>query len=171
MALGKDQLRKFHGIPEPTRPIDPAVFARRRSHVAAAKWLAKWSWRLQAMFALIGLIVVFLPTISKPWRAAIENTSIVTRIFHDYSTLSDLAMANFFILNALFLVRGALIKYMPGAGSSGLTYRDVMEMELYPRTIKEELAYWIDIAYGAAGTSLWLFLPFGVLAYFFRIGS
>ncbi|MOA61694.1 hypothetical protein D3C78_1868990 [compost metagenome] len=80
-------------------------------------------------------------------------------------------MVNFFILMILFLARSLLTRHTPAGYSPILSYRDVVDMELYPRAIKEELAYWIDITSGVAGTTLWLFLPFAVLAYFIRLGS
>lgn len=171
MALSKEQLRKFHGIAEPTSPIVPAVFARRKAHEAAAQWLARWLTDLQIVFALIGLIVVLLPTLSKPWRAIIDGIPIVARVFHDYSTLSGWAMAHVFILVSLLLVRNALSKHMQGGYTVGLTFRDVMDMELYPRTRKEEFAYWTHVVFTAAAAPNLLLLPFGCFAFFIRIGS
>lgn len=171
MALSKDRLRKIHGIPEPTGSADPSVLARRRFHEAAAKWLARWSYPLQAAFAMIGFVVVLLPVISKSWRAAIESTPIVRSVFLDYSTFSGLAMANLYILMALFLVRNWQRKSLPWGVDAPLTYRDIVDMELFPRTRKEEFAYWTDMSLAFLGMTLWLFLPFGGLAYFINIGS
>ncbi len=80
-------------------------------------------------------------------------------------------MANLSILIVIFLMRSSLTKYIPQGYSPGLTYRDVADMELYPRTKKEELGYWVEVAFGLTATTLWLFLPFGVIAYFIRLGS
>lgn len=171
MTLSKDRLRKIHGLTDPTAPSDPAVMARRTYHEAAAKWLAKWSYPLQAFFALIGFVVVLLPMFSKTWRTIIESTPVVKSVFHDYSTFSGLAMVNLYILMALFLVRSWQIKSLPGGAAIALTYRNVVDMELFPRTRREEFAYWTDISFGFVGTTLWLFLPFGVIAYFINIGG
>lgn len=171
MALSKDRLRKMHGIPEPTGSADPAVLARRRFHETAAKWLARWSYPLQAAFALIGCVVVLLPTLSKNWRSVIENTPVAARIFHDFSTLSGWAMVLFFVLMAMFLIWNGLRSRLPAGRNSFLTNRDIVEMELYPRNKKEEFIYWVDFGFAVTGTTLWLFLPFGVLAFFIRIGG
>jgi hypothetical protein len=171
MALSKDRLRKIHGVAEPTGPADQAVLARRKYHEAAATWLARRSYILQAIFAAIGFVVVLLPIFSRSWRTVIESTPIARWVFHDYSTFSGLAMVNLYILMALFLIRSWQIKSLPGGAAFSLTYRNVVDMELYPRTKREELAYWTDISFGFVGTTLWLFLPFGALAYFINIGS
>lgn len=65
MPLTKDQLRRIHGVAEPTRPADETVLARRKCHEAAATWLASRSRFLQAVFAAMGLVLVLLPVISQ----------------------------------------------------------------------------------------------------------
>ncbi|MFM5741313.1 hypothetical protein ACET6W_01065 [Aeromonas veronii] len=114
---------------------------------------------------------VLLPALSRPWRAVIENAFIVREIFHDYSTFSGLAIANLYILIALFLIRTLQIKSLPGGSAFALSYKNIIDMELFPRTSKEEFAYWTEIVFGLAGTTIWLFIPFGVLAYFIEIGA
>jgi hypothetical protein len=171
MTLSKDRLRKIHGVAESTGPADQAVLTRRKYHEAAAQWLARRSFLLQATFAAIGFVVVMLPMFSKTWRTIIESTPVVRSVFHDYSTFSGLAMVNLYILMALFLVRSWQIKSLPGGAAIALTYRTVLDMELFPRTRREEFAYWTDISFGFLSTTLWLFLPFGVIAYFINIGG
>lgn len=171
MTLSKDRLKKIHGIPEPTGPSDPAVLERRRFHVAAAKWLSRWSFWLQAIFVLIGFAIVLLPMLLKNWRAVIEKTPVAARIFEDFSSLSGLAMLLFFFLMGLFLLWNGLKSGLPAGRNSFLTNKDIVEMELYPRNKREEFIYWIDFVFAVTGTTLWLFLPFGVLAYFIRIGG
>lgn len=170
MALSKDRLRRIHGIPEPTGPVDPAVFERRNLHRAATKWLVKWSLPLHATLSLMGFFVVLLPMLSMKWRAIVENAPLARTIFHDYSTFSGLAMLNLFTLMSLFLIRSWVGQSLPGGATSILSYKNLEDMELYPRSRKEELAYWVDISFGIAGATLWLFLPFGALAYFIRMG-
>ena len=171
MTLPKDRLRKILGVAEPTGPADQAVLARRKYHEAAATWLARGAGILQAIFAFIGFVVVLLPVFLRSWRTVIEGTPIAGGIFHAYSTLSGLAMVNFYVLIALFLMRSWLIKSLPGGDAFGLTYKNVVDLELFPRTKREEFAYWTNISFGFLGTTLWLFLPFSVLAYFIKIGN
>lgn len=169
MVLPKDRLRKIHGIAEPLGSADPSVLARRKYHEMVSTWLANKSYILQLLFVTIGFVNVLLPALSRPWRTVIENTFISREIFHDYSTFSGLAIANLYILIALFLIRTLQIKSLPGGSAFALSYRNIIDMELFPRTPKEELAYWSEIVFGLAGTTTWLFIPFGVLAYFIKI--
>lgn len=71
---------------------------------------------MHAIFAAIGFAVVLLPILSRSWRAIIESTPLVRVVFHDYSTFGGLAMANLYILMALFLIRNWQIKSLPGGG-------------------------------------------------------
>lgn len=171
MALSKEQLRKIHGILEPDGPADPDVLERRRHHEAAAKWLSRWSAVLQVVFALIGFVIVLLPTLSKNWHAVIEKTPVAAKVYQDFSSLSGSAMLLFYFLMGLFLVWNGLKNKFPAGRTSLLTYRDVVEMELYPRNRREEFIYWLDFVFVITGTTVWLYLPFGVLAFFIRIGG
>lgn len=100
----RDRNRKLLGLAEPDSPADPEVLQRRKYHAAAAKWLAKWFYPLQGVFAAIGFFVVLLPMFSTSWRTVIENTAIASRIFHDFSTLSGWAMVLLAILVIPFLI-------------------------------------------------------------------
>lgn len=169
MAHKRDSLQKIHGIPRPTEPSNPKVIARLKLHKAATRWCAKWLTPLQAFFALIGLVVVLLPMLLKPWRAVIESTPILERIFHDYSTFSGLALANLLVGMLTALLKIYLAK--DSAGDSTMSYQDMMSLEAYPRTKKEEITFWTNVMGTIFATTVWLFIPFGVLAYFIRIGN
>jgi len=174
MALSKDRLRKIYGIPEPTGPADQAVLARRKYHEAAAKWLAKSSYPLQAVFALTGFVIVLLPMFSKNWRAVIENTPIAERIFHDFSSLSGSAMVLFLFLMGLYVVQNWWVNDFPGGWHPTKqwgfpTPMQIVRMELYPRNKREEFVFWVEIIFGAVGTANWMIF-FGVFAFFISIG-
>lgn len=175
MGLDKERLRTIYGIAEPTGSTDSAVLARRRFHKTAAMWLAKWSYPMQAVFALVGFVVVLLPMFSKNWRAVIESTPIVERVFHDFSSLSGCAMVLFFGLMAIFLVLNCLVNDYPGGWHPTKQWgfpspKQVVEMELYPRLKREEVVFWIDIVFGIAGTAIWMIF-FGVFAFFINLGG
>lgn len=171
MTPSKERLRKLHGVIDSTTLIEQAVFARRAYHEAAIKWLARWSTSLQISFALIGLLFVLLPTIINDWRVIVEKIPIAAHIFRDFSSLSGSAMILFFFLMTVFLIWNSLKNSLPARRTPFLTYRDIAEMELYPQNRKEELAFWVDFILATSGTTLWLFMPFGVLAYFIKIGG
>ena len=52
---------------------------------------------------------------------------------------------------------------------SGGLPKEVVVLELYPMTKKEELAFWINLIYSAFGSTIF-FLPFSILAFFIGIG-
>jgi hypothetical protein len=98
MAISKHMLRKMHGVPEPTGEADPAVLARLKYHVAAARWCEKYLSYFDSFFAYIGFFIVLLPIFLKSWRSFIQHTPILSTIFHDYSTQSGWAIINLFVL-------------------------------------------------------------------------
>ncbi len=171
MAISKHMLRKMHGVPEPTGEADPVLVARLKYHVAAARWCEKYLSYFDSFFAYIGFFIILLPIFLKSWRSFIQHTPILSTIFHDYSTQSGWAIINIFVLIFIFFIKNSLTKSIPGGLMRIRTYRDVREMELYPRTKKEEVAYWVSIIFSTAGSSLWLFFPFGLLAYLILIRS
>ncbi|MBK8134216.1 MAG: hypothetical protein IPN63_06355 [Gammaproteobacteria bacterium] len=169
MTLPKDRLRKIHGVTEPAGPADQSVLARRKYHEAAAIWLAKWLTPLQALFALLGFFVVLLPVLSKPWRSIVENLPIFAPVFHDYSTFSGVAMANLYIGMLMAFTKLYWAKHSPSGDI--VPYKDGIAPLPCPRTRKEEVSFWIETVALILVTSVWLFLPFGVLAYFINIGN
>lgn len=169
MALDKNQLRKLHGLPPSTEVGEPSVLMRRKFHESAAKWCVKWLTSIHIFFGTIGFIVVLLPAIAKPWRLIIENTYLFSQIFHSYSSLSGLSMVNLYLLIILFIAKGFFRKNPPDDPAFPVTYNAVIRMEIYPKTRKEEAEYWLNILFAVVSVTLWLFLPFGVLAYFILI--
>jgi hypothetical protein len=150
--------------------------ARRAMQVAAAKWLAKWSYRLQGIFALLGFFIVLLPVFNKSWRGIIESCSLTAWIFHEFSTLKGFALLWLGFLLLLFFILNFNHKNLPGGWDitkeGGFPNpQQVFELGLYPRNSKEEFVFWIDFVLGTIGTTIVLYLPFGVMAYLMRIGN
>jgi hypothetical protein len=169
MTLSKERLRKIHGVADHTNPTDQSVIARRKFHESAAKWLSKWLVPMQALFGFIGFFVVLLPVLLKPWRALVEDTPLLAQVFHDYSTFSGWALINLYIGMLTAIVKIYWAKHSPGG--SILSYRDVVHLQDYPRTKKEEVFFLADAVGTILVTTVWLFLPFGVIAYFIRMGN
>ncbi len=168
MNFPKDRLRKIYGITEPTGPTDPVVLARRKYHEAAAKWLAKWLVPLQVFFAVIGFFVVLLPVLSKSWRSIVEGLPFFSKVFLDYSTFGGLAIIHLYIGLAMAFTKPYLVKYSPSGDV--VPYKNGIAPLLCPRTRKEEVSFWIEVAALIMVASVWLFLPFGVLGYFMNPG-
>lgn len=169
MTLPKDRLREIHGVAESIAPADQSVLARRKYHEAVAIWLAKWLVPLQVFFASLGFFVILLPVISKPWRNIVEGLPLLVDIFHAYSTFSALAMANLYIGMLMTVIKLYLGQNSPSGDV--VPYKDGIAPLHCPRTRKEELSFFIEAIALILVTSVWLFLPFGVLAYFINIGS
>lgn len=169
MVFSKDRPRKIHGIPEPTGPTDPAVLARRRFHETAAKWCAKGLMPLQVFFAFIGFSVVLLPILWNPWRSAVESTPLLAQIFFDYSTFSGLALLNLYAGLLTAVTKPYWAKHSPSGPIP--SYKNDIAPVACPITKEEEVSFWIEIVALILVTTVWLFLPFGVIAYFIRIGN
>lgn len=157
------------GLLEQTEAVEPSVLQRRKLHEAAAKWCAKWLTSLQVVFAFIGFTVVLLPVLSKTWRSIIEHIAPLSTIFHDYSTFSGWSLVHLFVGMST-----AIAKTLWMRNSSKLSmhsYKEIVNREYYPKTIREEVAFWLDVVGTVMVTTVWLFLPFSVLAYFITTGS
>lgn len=113
--------------------------------------------------------MILLPVLVKPWRLIIESTPILSQIFHSYSSLTGLSMTHLWLIIVLYFANGFFRKDLPGGQLNILTSKQVIDMELYPATRREEVAYWTETIYAFAGSGILLFLPSGVLAYFILI--
>lgn len=149
---------------------------RKGIHVVFARLLAKWSYRLQAIFASIGFFIVLLPTLSEPWRVAIKTFPFAAWIFNEFSTLGAGALLLVAIIMVPFFILNFMIKSYPGGwdptkegGFPGP--KQIIEKELYPCNKREEFVFWVGIFLGFIGTTVWLYLPFGVLSCFIRMGD
>jgi len=169
MTLPKDRLRKIYGVAESTVPADQAVLARRKYHEAVALWLAKWLVPLQAFFASMGFFIILLPVLSEPWRNIVESMPILAYVFHSYSTFSGLAMVNLYVGMLVTVIKLYWEKHSPSGDI--VPCKDDIAPLRFPKTKKEEISFWIEFVALILVTSVWLFLPFGVLAYFINIGS
>lgn len=161
------------GSLRPDTPPDQQVLLRRPMHIASARWLAKWSYPLQFTFAVISFVVVLLPLLSTHWKEIIEEIPFLAWIFNDFSRFGPISLFLLFIIVMPFLILNCMVKHYPGdwdpTKQGGFPNpKQVVEMSLYPNTLKEEFVYWTSQFLGTVGTSLWMYLPFGVLAYCIR---
>ncbi len=155
---------------ESEQPADPGVLRRRKHQEAAARWLAKWSYPLQAFFAATGLIVVLLPMLLKSWRSTIEDTPIAAHIFRDFSTFSGLAIVLLATLMLIFMILNWTVDNYPGNRNPTKQFgfptpSQIVEMALYPQTKREKFVFWCDILFGILMTTWWG-LAFSLIAFF-----
>lgn len=144
-------------------PDDPAVTGRRALHRAAAAGCAQALPMLHVAFALAGCLLVLLPALSPPWRALLASLPAVGALSNDYGALGTSARLHVAVLLAAWVARTAVT--LPSADAERPTgFDEIVARGLYPRTRREEIAFWIDIVQSLTATSLWLLMPFGVLA-------
>ena len=149
------------------------VLRRRKYHIAYAKWLARWSYPLQGLFAAIGFFIVLLPALSNSWRTQVEAFFISGWIYHEFSTFGATSLTLLICITAPLIFQSWALKNYPGGWDprekgAFPNPKQVVKLGLYPRTAKEEIVFWIEQIHGTIGTSLWLYLPFAGLAYAIR---
>ncbi len=165
--MDKELLRKITGVPEPTGPSDPSVLARRKTHIELAKWCIKWRPTVLLLSCIFGVVFIVLPAISASWRSVIEKIPPLAVIFYSYASLKGaLFWVHFLLIMGMSTLLNFFDKYKPGGIWVHITLSEIVEMELYPRTKKEEFAYWLVFLYGVVGGTLVLMFPCGLFAYF-----
>lgn len=166
MKEDKIFLQKINGATE-TEKENPKVLRRRKYHVAAAVWCGKSLVPLQVIFALVGLFVILLPSVIQDLQVIVERAPCLARVFNDYSTFSGLALIHLFLglLTAVtkpYWSKNTPIGHVP-------VYKGRRAPVACPVTVKEEISFWIEIFSLILVTTVWLFLPFGVIAFFLRM--
>lgn len=150
---------------------DAAVLRRRAAHERVAQWMARWQFPLQALFAMLGLFVVLMPLLLAFWRDVVMAHALAAWVHTEFSRMGPWATAWL-----LFLVAGPLVAlhFMAHHYPSSWDVRQqwgfpspsqIVRRRLYPRTQREEGVFWLAMLMDLLGTTLWLYLPFGVLAY------
>lgn len=152
--------------------ISLTVVARRRLHVAVTRWEARWLPWLQAMGALVGLIVVLMPSISKGWLATIEQVSLFKFIYEQLSSLGVVVIA----VLALYAVTNTICSLMwkhsyPGWDARkewGLpNAKQILDRQLFPSTRSQEIVFF-TYALQALLSPFLVMILFGVIAFFIR---
>lgn len=176
--MNKPKLEDIDPSPSVENPDIEAkgVLRRREIHIASARWLAKWSLPMQIGFAAIGFFIVLLPTLSTSWREIIELVPLTAWIFHEFSTLGPASIYLLAVIMVPFFILNIMVKSYPGGWNPTQEWgfpspKHVIEKNIYPRTSKEEFVYWVSHLLGIIGTAIWLYLPFGVLAFLIRNNS
>lgn len=165
-----------HGETQVAESTAEDVLGRRKYHVTAARWVARWSYPLMWLFAVIGLFFVLLPVLSNSWRETIELLPVTAWVFHEFSTFGPVTKIWFLSLAVSFSIVSFMAKHYPGGwdqtkegGFPGP--KDMFEKKLYPRTGTEEFVFWADFILRTVLTVGVLYFPFGILAFFIRLGG
>lgn len=150
------------------------VLGRRPAHVRVARWVARWQFALQVSFVIAGLFLVLMPVLLEFWLVLIQQNPITHWVFEEFSRMGPMAIGWLvFLLCGPYLALHLMAQHYPGGwdvrqqqGFPSPT--QIVERSLYPRTRREECVFWIAMVMDVLGTSIWLYLPFGVMAYSIR---
>lgn len=153
---------------------DSRVLARRSIHIAIAEWEARWAVWFQVVGACVGLFLVFLPAVSKSWHTTIKGIPVFLWVYEEFSRFGSIALTILFVAVFLNIMLHLFFKHFPGSWDvqkeCGFpTANIVKERRLYPINRAEELMFWMHATIGLFGFFVWIYMPFGVLAYFIRI--
>lgn len=168
MALSKERLREIYGIIESTDPPDPAVVARRGMHEAALKWVAKYLTPWTMLIILIDFFTILLPALSKSWRVIIETIPVLN-IFPNLFGWHGLSLM-FGIFIPVFFAHMRWDKYSPSYSKypGQVPLKDFIKMECYPKTKRQETAYWLGLFKLVLMPIIIYSLPFMMLAMLLR---
>lgn len=163
-----ERLRKINGVTLPEVDIDTRVVERRDLHISGLKLAQKLSSRLRLFSLIVGIVFVLAPGILPGWRHVISTNWLTDTFYSQMTAIGPLARYMIFGLTLLFLLRASVDKYVPCSTSLGKTHSDILEMELFPRTRKEEFAYWIDLVFNVVA-SVSFILPFAAFVFIINI--
>lgn len=154
----------------------PKVIGRRWFHIAIIELEAKWMYRLQAIGALIGFLVVLLPTISSTWREIVVSFPPTRWIYDEFSLFGPFALTVLVIFIFATIALNSLYRHFPGGWDAKKewgfpTARVIRDRALYPTRLLEEVVFWLATFIGLFGLFFWLYFPFGLIAFFIRKGS
>lgn len=150
------------------------VLARRPLHMRTARWLVRWQFPLQVAFAIAGLFLVLMPVLLDFWHEIIDEHAITAWVYEEFSRMGLVAVGWLvFLVCGPYLALHLMAQHYPGGWNVRQQWgfpspTQIVERELYPRTLREECVFWVAMVMDVLGTSLWLYLPFGVLAFSLR---
>lgn len=158
------------------RAVSDSVLRRRKYHIAITEWEARWLPWLQAAGALVGFVIVLLPAMSRGWRSVIQDISVANWFFEEFSRFGPFALATLVLLLSMTSALYSLHRHFPGdwdvRKEHGFPSATVMrDRTLYPQTLKEEVTFWLLALLGIFGFFIWLYIPFGLISFFIRIGE
>jgi hypothetical protein len=166
--LSKERRRELYGLREPLVPSDPRVMARRNMHEAVTKWDLRWATTIHFLSGAIAFGVVLLPILLPPWRSVIESVEPLAFIHHELTRPSvwlflPLAIAlclGFYSTSKRDYKKISHHGYPINLGGAGS--KEIIDMDLYPRTAIEEKVFFADFVLGIFMFGWW----FGILGGF-----
>ena len=168
--IDKKIMRKSFGLNDMWACEDPSILKRRKIHIAAACWLARWMYYLQALFLMIGLFFFLLPAFGLDWYLFVIGRPATYVLSDNFSVICFGFFFLFMSGTVLNIILSFNSKYYPGGWNPTEQFgfpnpKQVVELELYPRNKKEEFVFWVDYIFGIL-VSTWPLLVIGLLAFF-----
>jgi len=133
-------------------------------------------YRLQAIGAMIGFFVVLLPTLSSTWREIVVSFPPTRWIYDEFSLFGPFSLAVLLVFIIATIALNGLYRHFPGGWDAKKewgfpTAKVIRDRALYPTRFLEEVVFWLAAFIGLFGLFLWLYLPFGLMAFFIRTGG
>lgn len=165
-------MRRILGLGEVKEGGDPEVLARRKYHVFVAKWLAKWLPWLQVSAAIIGIVLIFLPAVWIEWRAHVIEIPVISGLFFDFHSIQGNYLLVFYFCIIMYIAVNFKAQDFPGGWDPKKQHRfptsnEIVRLELYPVTKKEEFVFWLDSFTGFFVVPMWWLLLIGFISSIF----
>jgi hypothetical protein len=162
--LSKQRRRELYGLREPLVPGDPRVMARRNLHEAVTKWNLRWATPIHFLSGVIAVGVILLPTLLPQWKSVIESVRPLAILHYELTRLSIWLILPLAIALCLSFYSASKRDYkkishhgypinLGGAGS-----QDILDLDLYPRTVVEEKVFFADFLSGILGFCWWVWI-------------
>jgi hypothetical protein len=150
--------------------ISMNVVRRRKYHIATARWQTKCLPFLHIAFLGLGILVILLPAMYRSWRSIIESVPLLHWIFLTFSNFEAPAISLMYFMMFLGLLVMFTRRDHPEergqseahAGFLGFAY--VSGEKHYPRTRKEEFAFYAESLFETVLTTSWIYVPSAALA-------
>ena len=126
---------------------------------------------------MLGLFLVLLPVLLPFWHEVVQRWGFTAWVFEEFSRMGPVALGWLvFLFVGLYGALRALARHSPGGWDVARQWgfpspAQVVDRGLYPERPKERVFFWLNLTFGLLGSTLWLYLPFGVLAYSLRAGG
>lgn len=167
--INKKKLREIYGLNEGNACEDSSVIRRRKYHVYAAIWLARWMYYLQLLFLIIGAVFLLFPALGLDWYPFLLGIKASYVFTKNFNLLSFFFFFLFIVTTTFYIVIGFNVKNYPGGWDPTKQFgypspKQVVELELYPNTKKEEFVFWMDFIFGVL-ISTWPLLAVSLLSF------
>lgn len=168
--MDKEQLKKWHGVIDWGRPANKKVLSRRPFHIQFAKTMDRFLKPVMWLVVYFGFLVIALPEFIPSWKEFVSETFPLSSYYYLFVNRDGTMSSGVWFVVLFLIARFAHVvfrKHLPGGGGSErellkLSYRDIISMELYPRTIAEEFFFYFGLFIGVTASLAFSYV-FGVI--------